>query len=407
MRIIRPPPHVVWPDQQGICQGDCVGRADPVPEERDEVKARVSDRAHERDNDGEIVEDGQNGAGVEADVQDWRSQQHREGRELCAAVREDRVFGEETIAKIPRYPSPWLYIPAPEELPPANQSSSFRESAKYHPLVDRPFDDSFLQHSVHRRLWEHLPAPQNQMLETPDGLSLRRVHHNNFKTRRSMGSTSFWLGSLCTTCGRPHHPPASCVSNKNSNPASSVPCHYCRQRHPVAVCMMLHTRCQRCERLGHFPALCQQHTSREWYVYFLRHVHLGLFTGTNKLGPQFGRFGFGATGRGISDNPTVVLLEEMALKKIQGTMTMMSEKRKDYVRKITFVLDPHFLVPEVHVARARLILMLRGIHIRDPEKFKKEVFERLSRLESYQRLQQPWLPLPPNQRPLPEGSENS
>ena len=322
-------------------------------------------------------------------------------RLLQAAVAEGRVLDEEVVAGIPRFPSPWIYIPAPKAIAPA--SRILKETLSYHPLVDRPFAGSFTQHSVHRRLWEHLPEPQDEMLATPEGSSLRRVHHNHFKVRRSMGATGFWLGSLCTTCGRPRHPSGACTtSDRSRDPAFAVPCCYCRQRHPVSVCVMLHTRCQKCGRLGHFPALCRQHTGREWYVYFLRYVHLGLFTGVNELGPQFGRFGFGPTGKDISDNPTCRLLEEMATKKIQGTITMLSLDRLEYVRKVTFVLDPVFLVPEVHVARARLILMLRGIYIRDPGDFKRDVFERLSRLESYQRMTQPWLPLPPGQRPWPE-----
>ena len=343
---------------------------------------------------------------VDADDR-WRRERHQEDWNLRSAASENRILGEDVVAGIPRFPSPWLYIPAPRTIAPMAASRASRFLG-YHPLVDRPFAGSFTQHSVHRRLWEHFPEPQDDMLVTSEATSLRRIHHNHFKTRRSMGATSFWLGSLCTSCGRPRHTPAPCVRHRDPrNPAASVPCCYCRQRHPVAVCVMLHTRCQRCGFLGHFPALCRQHTSREWYVYFLRYVHLGLFTGTNELGPQLGRFGFGPAGKGISDNPTCRLLEDMAIKKIMGTWTMLSSERQEYVRKVSFVLDPHFLVPEIHVARARLILMLRGVHIRDPGQFKKEVFERLGRLESYQQFSQPWLPLPPGQRPLPQESRDS
>ena len=297
-------------------------------------------------------------------------------------MSEDRVLEEKVVAGIPRYPSPWLHIPAPKAIPSVSPPRS-TEAVGYHPLVDRPFAESFSQHSVHRRLWEHFPEPQDEMLATPDTTSLRRIHHNHFKTRRSMGATNFWLGSLCTNCGRPRHSPALCVRSQDPrNPAASIPCCYCCQRHPVAVCVMLHTRCQRCGRLGHFLALCKQHMARQWYVYFLRYVHLGLFTGTNELGPQLGRFGFRPAGRGVSHNPTCRLLEEMATKKIQGTWAMLSEERREYVRKVLFVLDPCFLVPEIHVARARLILMLRGVHIRDPGNFKREVFERLGRLST-------------------------
>ena len=364
--------------------------------ENDDVQREASDPLQEAVGIQNLGETGDKVGGDE-----WRCREDRENMELLEVVEQRRILGEDLIAEIPRFPSPWRYVPPPEILPPANTSRSVNDSLHYHPLVDRPFEGSFSQHAVHRRLWEHLPPARAFMLKTPRGVPLKRIHHNHFRTRRGMGSTRFWLGSLCKVCGQLRHLPRACILRVlPSNPAATLPCSYCRKQHPVAICVMLHTRCQRCDRLGHYPSLCDQHSPKEWYAYFLQYVHLGLLTGTNELGPELGRFGFGPTGKDVSDSAKIRILEAAASRKIQGTLIMMSNKRKEYVHKLSFVLDPYFLVPETHVARARLILMLRGTYIREPGLFKREVFERIAKLEAYEKMTTPWLPFPPGQRPF-------
>ena len=225
-----------------------------------------------------------------------------------------------------------------------------------------------------------------------------------------MGAINFWMGTLCHICGSLRHPRQTCVRPScRSQPSMPRPCPYCQEDHGIAICVMLHTRCKNCHNLGHFPALCRAHTRHEWYHHFLLFVHLGLLTGTNELGPQLGRFGFGYVGQSVSEHPTIQRLEQEAVEKIKGTWSMLSDSRKEYVRKLAFVLDSYYLVPLMHVSRAQMILLLRGGHIGDPENFRGTVLERASEVEGHRNLVTPWLPLPPGQLPAPapeDGNNN-
>ena len=127
-----------------------------------------------------------------------------------------------------------------------------------------------------------------------------------------------------------------------------------------------------------------------------------LLTGTNELGSQLGRFGFGYVGKTLTEQPTAKRLEDDCTQKILGTLTMMSDARIEYMRKLSFVLDSYYLVPLMHVARALMILLLRGGRIGNPETFRGQVMECASEVEWHQHLIDPWLPLPPGQLPAPK-----
>ena len=158
---------------------------------------------------------------------------------------------------------------------------------------------------------------------------------------------------------------------------------------------------QNCDNLGHYPAFCSLPTRQEWYHHFLIFAHLGLLTGTNELGPQLGPFGFGYVGKEVTEHPTIQRLEREATERIQGTFMMLSDSRKEYVRKLAFVLDAYYLVPLILVSRAQLIILLRGGHIGDPEAFRGSVMEHASEVEWHRHLTMPWLPNPPGQLPAP------
>ena len=199
---------------------------------------------------------------------------------------------------------------------------------------------------------------------------LQRVHYNHKRTLLSMGAINFWLNTLCHICSNLRHPRRTCVrSSSQIHPSKPRLCPYCEENHGIAICVMLHTRCKNCDNLGHYPALCKAQTRHEWYHHFLLFAHLRLLKGTNELGPQLGRFGFGYVGKDITEHPTIRRLEQEATEKIQGMCMMLSDGREEYVRKLTFILDSYYLVPLIHVSRAQMLLLLRGGHIGDPETF--------------------------------------
>ena len=119
----------------------------------------------------------------------WRLREDRENTELQEIVEQRRILGEDLIAQIPRFPSPWRYVPVPDILPPTDPSRSVNDSLNYHPLVDRPFAGPFSQHAGHCHLWEHLPPTRTVMLKTPKNTPWSRIHHNHLRTRHGMGST--------------------------------------------------------------------------------------------------------------------------------------------------------------------------------------------------------------------------
>ena len=135
------------------------------------------------------------------ELEQWRDREEREDVELRAVVERREVLPGHRVAEIPRFPSPWVYLPAPDILPSSDPSRSVNDALGYHPLVDRPFKGTFSQHAIHRHQWECLPTTNAFMLKTPKGVPLRRVHYNHYKTHKGMGATQFWLGSLCKKCG--------------------------------------------------------------------------------------------------------------------------------------------------------------------------------------------------------------
>ena len=75
------------------------------------------------------------------------------------------------------------------------------------------------------------------------------------------------------------------------------------------------------------------------------------------------------------EQPPTRRLEDECAAKISGTLSMMSNGRIEYIRKLSFVLDTFYLVPLMHVSRSQMILLLRGGHIGDPETFLGQVLE--------------------------------
>ena len=338
----------------------------------------------------------------------WQQREQEEDDQLHQAADTCHLLDETQLALIPRFPSPWRYIPRPPSLPQWLPGRDSNEALFYHPLVDRLYGGGPDLHARHRSWWRVLPIARPSMLRVPEpqpgkkSKDLPRFHYNHKKTRLSMGAINFWLGTLCHICGLANHPRCTCVRPScRTQPSLPRPCPYCQEDHVIPVCVMLYTRCKNCDNLGHYPALCSLHSRQEWYHHFLIFAHLGLLTGTNEMGPQLGRFGFGYVRKAILDHPTIQRLERDATEKIQGTFSMLSDAQKDYVRKLAFVLDAYYLVLLIHVARAQLILLLRGGHIGDPEVFRGSVMERASEVEWHRHLTTPWLPNPPGQLPAP------
>ena len=231
----------------------------------------------------------------------WQVCEFKEEDQLREAASSCRLLDETQVALIPRFPPPWQCILRPPFLPPWLPFRDLAESLNYHPLVDSLSRGGPDQHARHRRLWQNT---------------------SSCSTFDAQGSK--------TSCGNPQHHRRICVQPpRQTDQSVPAPCPYCKEDHGFATCVVLHTRCKVCDNLGHYTALCNLHSRREWYHHSLIFAHLGLLTGTNELEPQLGRFRFGYVGKEISEHPTIRRLEAEATEQILGTMSMLSDGRNE------------------------------------------------------------------------------
>ena len=182
----------------------------------------------------------------------WQEREQEETDQLQQAALSGRLLGEDQLALIPRFPSPWRYIPRPDSLPPWLPGRDLDECRFYHPLIDKLSGGGQVQHAQHQSWWKLLPISRPSMQRVPKPKEgekprdLLRIHYNHWKTHKAMGAINFWLSTLCHICGNPRHPKQTCARPPSRiKPSTQRPCPYCGEDHGVAICVMLHTRCKR------------------------------------------------------------------------------------------------------------------------------------------------------------------